>query len=171
MLSRGKTKYDTNKGLSEFVQPSTSDSSLNPWAHFLPVISLFWQMHPYQERIAHSLLTHMYKTNDSFRYPVKTRKLLSGATRANFSPYLWIAPCSQNDLFGIVGGSRPDTCRLFQHVGRYSTYSCFFCVLASHTATHSSDSHKTMTISLLCFIKRIVVSSTYLHTYAKYFRI
>ena len=38
---KGKTKYDTNKGLSEFVQPSTSDPLLNPWEHFLPVISLF----------------------------------------------------------------------------------------------------------------------------------
>ena len=46
---KGKTKYDTNKGLlkSEFVQPSTSNTLLNTWEHFLPVISLFWQMHPY----------------------------------------------------------------------------------------------------------------------------
>ena len=28
---KGKTKYDTNKGISEFVQPSTSDRLLNPW--------------------------------------------------------------------------------------------------------------------------------------------
>ena len=38
---KGKTKYGTNKGISEFVQPSTSDRLLNPWKHFLPVISLF----------------------------------------------------------------------------------------------------------------------------------
>ena len=44
---KGKTKYDTNKGISEFVRPSTSDPLPNPWEYFLPVISLFWQMHPY----------------------------------------------------------------------------------------------------------------------------
>ena len=38
---KGKTKYDTNKGISEFVRPSTSDPLPNPWEYFLPVISLF----------------------------------------------------------------------------------------------------------------------------------